>query len=89
MPLTEVNLEQVKEDEHESMFNVQFITFRNEEINYEIKKEGAGQESEFPHPEIFSRIKDTISKGIREEVLSKQFQTVSFPEHLKQDLVLV
>ena len=67
---------------------VEFKTFRNEEIKYEVQYEGQQEsEEEFPHPQIFQHICNSIKERYKNQLLSRSFQSVSFPEHLKQDLV--
>lgn len=67
---------------------VEFKTFRNEEIKYEVQYEGQQEsEEEFPHPQIFQYICNSIKERYKNQLLSGSFQAVSFPEHLKQDLV--
>ena len=67
---------------------VEFKTFRNEEIKYEVQYEGQQEsEEEFPHPQIFQYICNSIKDRYKNQLLSGSFQSVSFPEHLKQDLV--
>lgn len=88
-PVTRYNKDLLRDRYNEAFSRIEFKTFRNEEIKYEIQQQEDEQEGEYPHPEIFEQFKRDIREKVRECFISEQFQNLSYPEHLEQNLVLV